>query len=1275
MNDLPVESDSHWLEPHQIHEFERRSTFESFKEKFCALLSYLVDFVKNHHGDADTVEKRLDRFSGRLFDPTHEEAYGPSKAVVYGFGFHTIKEIVRLLDDENLPPEHCVTTIENLAQDVQQCPDGAATALVCAAEQLRLMQDNDAIYSLKGEMARQLINEYIVHLSRDRLIDESMEIHYVNFFNNALSEQLGLRSVEDSYATGECKRKSTQEEIDDCLQYVLKKMTPARLALMLADDLRNKFGQAMQNNFTEAHEKFGEILDTVQKTNPSASFSSKTFMETLNAAQKANPSASFSFETFIKALDTVQKINPSSSFSPEMSMEGLNAAQNENPPDPFAFAFETFMEALNAAQKENPSVLFSSETFMKALVETLKAEPSDSFSFEILRNALDTARIPDVSSFSCEAYKDALDKAMLPVNRQYNGIGVPDFITYLDENAERTCLKKDSTAITSKILQSLFERRMTIPAEPIIRYHGKDTEICIKHHGEWTWATEDDEPTSLTLTHLKNVSPHELGDMAEFATSTAIDNSSPEALREFPWSNWLERTDIPQLLQKIGENNISRFLDTYKRTIQKLPIPMRIEIGKAIVAHGNVSTFNTYMAANPYLFNESTFLDGKAEGILLNFWDTACKRKDPDMLDAVGDLAYASISPVSRMKSSVLYKISSALHKRRATPAPHLMATNTARLYHLAKIFTRMKDCGLITPRNFQAILSTTRLTPLDLKNAAELAVNTTIKNSTSAALLESLPSRWLENANMTRLIKKMSGKDLLPFLEKHQETIMKLSASRRFEIAKLIVKHGNADEFTAYMETFGDFFAQSGKTNGILHAFWDLSMARNTAMLKATATLALKAVIPATVISNHFRNDMEALLKTIQTRRSSKKDRATTVYLANIFIRASEEKLAASAKHKDLFSARSGNLFASLHELRNTAKLAVDTIIKTALPERLLRALPTNTLEHADMNKLIEKMRGESLWPFLDKHKEMIRKLSPSLSDALRLEIAKCIAEHGTASDFKAYMANNRNLSDPSGKSEVMAPFWHIAQQRKDMDMLDIVAEHASGPVTPSMEKTLHESLASTAADSTEINTVTAFRAATILTRTWKNKRIDSTVLADLLAARNAQQRTGLYSAMANGNSAQISAFGNALLLAADKGALRNEQLAALLSGQDGHSPLSIALRERHAAAVTAFGAIVLSAYDMGFLDSEQVCAIMACTGEDGGDGVVESLSGAAGDTIEAYKDILLSLDTIDQRKRKSSGREDAFSETIRNLLELSDRFAAKAAEPANETDQILAA
>lgn len=1233
----------------------------------------MVDFVKNHQGDADTVEKRLDRFRGRLFDPTHEEAYGPSKAAVYGVGFHTLKEIVRLLEDENLPPEHCVTTIENLAQDIQQCPDGAATGLVFAAEQLRLMQDNDAIYSLKGEMVRQLINEYVLHLPRKHRIDHSMEIHYVNFFNNALSEQLGLRPLKDSYATGECKRASNQKEIDGCLQYVLKKMTPARLALMLADDLRNKFGQAMQNNFTEAHEKFGETLDTIQKKNPSASFSSRTFMKTLKAAQKESPSASFSFETFIKALDTAQKINPSSSFSPEMSMEGLDAAQNENPPDPLAF--ETFMEALNAAQKANPSVLFSSGTFMKALDKTPTAESSDSFSFDILRNALDTARIPDASSFSYEAYKDALDNAMLPVNRQYNNIGEHDFIKLLEENAERACIKKDSTSIATKILQSLFERRMTIPAAPIIRYHGEDAEICIKHHGEWVWATEDDEPTSLTLTHLKNVSPRELGDAAEFATSTVINNSSPEALLKFPWPNWLERTDISQLFQKIGENNISRFLDTYKKMIRKLPNPMRIEIGKAIVAHGHVSTFNTYMAANPHLFNKGAFLDGKAEGILLNFWDAACDRKDPDMLDAVGDLAYASISSVSQMKSSVPYKISSELHKRRATAPPHLMATNTARLYHLAKIFTRMKDCELITPRNFQAILSATRLTPLELKNAAQLAVNTTIKNFTSAELLESLPSRWLENADMTRLIRKMSGKDLLPFLEKHKEPIMKLSASRRFKIAKLIVDHGNAAEFTAYMTSFGDFFAPNGKTNGILHAFWDLAMARNATMLEATATLALKAVIPSTVISNHFRNDMEALLKTIQTRRSSRKDCATAAYLADIFIKASKAKLGASAKHKGLFSAKSRNLFASLPELRNTAKLAVDTIIKTASPEELLRALPKNSLENADMEKLIKKMRGKYLWPFLDKHKEMIRKLSPSLSDSLRLEIAECIAEHGTASDFKAYMANNRNLSDSSGESDGMAPFWRIAQQRKDMDMLDVVAEHASGPVTPSMEKTLHESLASTAADSTKINTVTAFRAATILTKTWENKRISSTTLADLLAARNAQQRTGLYSAMANGNSAQIAAFGNALLLAADKGALRNGQLAALLSGQDGHSPLSIALRERHAAAVTAFGSMVLSAYDMGFLDAKQVCAIMACTGEDGGDGIVESLRGAAGDTIEAYKEILLSFDTIDQRKRKSSGQEDAFAETIKNLLALSDRFAAKAAEPTNETDQILAA
>jgi hypothetical protein len=234
-----------------IAAFEVHVEFKEFKRQFKRQLASLIAFAKRHHGNAEMVTHAFDQLADRLFNPQND-FYDKQTAVLFGAGKRSLDQFSGLINNGALPLAQRLAQVMQLAEGVQLCAEGAATSLALAANDLRLLQGGDEIYRQKQQVAQQLILEYFrksIFKNGQRNYYVGMEIHYFNALKNPLARALGLTVQEDRTATLD---DVTPHHLDECLQYVLTHMTPARLAIQCADECLSEVTCAMQRNFSES---------------------------------------------------------------------------------------------------------------------------------------------------------------------------------------------------------------------------------------------------------------------------------------------------------------------------------------------------------------------------------------------------------------------------------------------------------------------------------------------------------------------------------------------------------------------------------------------------------------------------------------------------------------------------------------------------------------------------------------------------------------------------------------------------------------------------------------------------------------------------------------------------------------------------------------------------------------------------------------------------------------------------------------------------------------
>ncbi|RXZ36782.1 hypothetical protein D9O50_09950 [Oxalobacteraceae bacterium CAVE-383] len=230
--------------------FEKRPEFTDFRQEYISQLNVLKKFLEKHLGaaQASARNEEFTRLQDRLFNKKNHY-YEGKKEILFGAGKRALDQLLLQLDDETLPLTCRLDVVEELAVNIAFCPEGAATQLALSSNTLRLMQGGSDAHRLKEAMARQLVIEYL----RQSGIDDAeggMHTHFVTKLQNGVAAALGLPTQEDRHAAGSGL---TEQHIDECLQYILQRMTPTRMALVLADECLSEFANTMQSNFSDAH--------------------------------------------------------------------------------------------------------------------------------------------------------------------------------------------------------------------------------------------------------------------------------------------------------------------------------------------------------------------------------------------------------------------------------------------------------------------------------------------------------------------------------------------------------------------------------------------------------------------------------------------------------------------------------------------------------------------------------------------------------------------------------------------------------------------------------------------------------------------------------------------------------------------------------------------------------------------------------------------------------------------------------------------------------------
>jgi hypothetical protein len=239
-------------EQETVAEFEQSLQFAQFKQEFLAHVACVNQFAKDYLGDTEhAVCHAFDELARRLFD-TQYDFFAENKCTLYGVGKRSLEQLSHLLKDADIDLALRQTCVLQLADGIDKCAAGAAVNLAEATQTLQAAH-GDQFLRIKDEVATALVTEAYRELTSGRApitftitlqektilaVPNEYEIHFATFLRNALAESLGLQRREDP-APEKCEFSS--EAIEYCRQYVAQRLTPARLAMALAEEYLQTF--------------------------------------------------------------------------------------------------------------------------------------------------------------------------------------------------------------------------------------------------------------------------------------------------------------------------------------------------------------------------------------------------------------------------------------------------------------------------------------------------------------------------------------------------------------------------------------------------------------------------------------------------------------------------------------------------------------------------------------------------------------------------------------------------------------------------------------------------------------------------------------------------------------------------------------------------------------------------------------------------------------------------------------------------------------------------
>lgn len=240
-----------------LSEFVESPEFKQFEREFREHVASIQAFASRHLSEtsAEHVCAAFQQLADRLFD-TDYDFFGAGKHTLYGVGKRSLQAFDAHLSNPAIDLAIRQSCLMELASGIQECADGAAGNLQDATKLFDLALGSPFLRA-RDEVATASINEAYLHLTTDgnpieitflgkhKTVDSiptAYEAHAARSLRNAMAEGLGMPRLTDPTAD---LFEFPPESVAYCGRLVAKHLTPARLALNLAEEYLNAVRQAV----------------------------------------------------------------------------------------------------------------------------------------------------------------------------------------------------------------------------------------------------------------------------------------------------------------------------------------------------------------------------------------------------------------------------------------------------------------------------------------------------------------------------------------------------------------------------------------------------------------------------------------------------------------------------------------------------------------------------------------------------------------------------------------------------------------------------------------------------------------------------------------------------------------------------------------------------------------------------------------------------------------------------------------------------------------------
>ena len=198
----------------------------------------------------------INKFAESLTTSRNRDSDSP----LYDLGKRALETIVEQMNNPAISDETKKTTLTELGPKLRVCSEGINSYLNLQANNLVLSQ-----HGMAGEIQKakeHLIDQYTTEYLHARHPDvasgtrRGMDVHFRNVYRNYVSGAVGIKAQEDRYVSSLEKRgQVTQSLKDDYVSFIEARLTPDRIAMVLAEQQLGKCEEIMGRHLEPGQRK------------------------------------------------------------------------------------------------------------------------------------------------------------------------------------------------------------------------------------------------------------------------------------------------------------------------------------------------------------------------------------------------------------------------------------------------------------------------------------------------------------------------------------------------------------------------------------------------------------------------------------------------------------------------------------------------------------------------------------------------------------------------------------------------------------------------------------------------------------------------------------------------------------------------------------------------------------------------------------------------------------------------------------------------------------